>query len=218
MKIQIVIPLWKRPEVTRFCFERLREMIENVNHDFSVLCVISEEPYKFMCDEFGFNWVMASNENLGGKINFGIRYALQFYKWDYLMMMNSDSVVKPGLFEVYKPYLASGQKFFGVNKVTFVNFGTDEAKDFTYELSIIGPGKMIHRSVVQEMKGNCYRELNRCLDDTLMDNIMRVCKVGGRIVEYPGQLVYDIKSEVNIHPWEKFNGKKVENELCSKVA
>jgi hypothetical protein len=219
LKIQIVIPLWKRPEVTRFCFEHLQEMIKAIPHDVNVLCVISEPEYSKMCDEFGFNHVSFSNENVGAKINFGIKYAMEYYQWDYLMMMNSDSVIKPELFEVYKPLLEAKEKFFGVNRVTFVNFYTDEAVDFTYTFSIIGPGKMIHRSVVEQMGGNCYKHLNRCLDDTLMDNILKVCKVGGKILDYKGQLVYDIKSDVNIHPWEKFkNGKKVENELCCKVA
>lgn len=219
MKIQIVIPLWKRPEVTRFCFEQLQETIKAIPYDVNVLCVISEPEYSSMCDEFGFNYVFFSNHNVGEKINAGIRYAKNHYTWDYLMMMNSDSVVKPELFKTYKPLIESSEKFFGVNRVTFVNFYTDEAVDFTYEFSIIGPAKMIHRSIVDQMGGNCYKHLNRCLDDTLMDNILRVCKVGGKIVDYKGQLVYDIKSDVNIHPWEKFkNGKKVENELCCKAA
>lgn len=218
MKIQIIIPLWKRPEVTHFCFEQLVETIKAIPHDVSVLCVISEPEYIDMCEYFGLNYYAYKNDNVGEKINAGIKYALQNYKFDYLMMMNSDSVVKPELFDVYKPYIDSRELFFGVNRVTFVNFYTDEAVDFTYEFSIIGPGKMIHRSVAERMKGNCYKHLNRCLDDTLMDNLLKN-GVGGRIVEYPGQLVYDIKSDVNIHPWDKFkNGNKVENELCCKVA
>jgi hypothetical protein len=38
-------------------------------------------------------------------------------------------------------------------------------------------------------------------------------------VGYEGQLVYDLKSDVNIHPWSKFaeRGVKVNNELCSKA-
>jgi hypothetical protein len=219
LKLQIVIPLWKRPEVTRFCFEQLQETIKAIPYDVNVLCVISEPEYGLMCDSFGFNFIHYKNDTVGEKINAGIKYALQNYQWDYIMMMNSDSVVKPELFEVYKPLMEAKEKFFGVNRVTFVNFYTDEAVDFTYEFSLIGPAKMIHRSVVQEMGGNCYKHLNRCLDDTLMDNILKTCKIGGKIVNYEGQLVYDIKSNVNIHPWEKFkNGKKVENELCSKAA
>jgi hypothetical protein len=218
LKIQIIIPLWKRPEVTKFCFDKLKEMIENVYHDFNVLCVISEPEYMKICESYGFNWVAYSNECVGDKINFGIKYALQFYKFDYLMMMNSDSVIKPELFDTYNPLLQSGEKFFGVNKVTFVNFYNDEAQDYKYEFSVIGPAKMIHRSIVEQMKGNLYPSLNKCLDDNMKQNVFNATKIGGKIIDYEGQLVYDIKSDVNIHPYEKFKGRKVENELCSKVA
>lgn len=220
MKIQIVIPLWKRPEVTSFCFDHLVELIKAVPYDVSVLCVISEPEYGIMCDRYGFNWMSYKNDNVGEKINAGIKYALDHYQFDYLMMMNSDSIVKPELFAVYKPYIDSGQKFFGVNRVTFVNFYTDEAVDHVYGFSVIGPAKMVHHSVVKQMDGKLYKHLNRCLDDTMMDNVMKVCHVGGKIIEYEGQLVYDIKSDVNIHSWDKFkNGKKVENKLlCSKAA
>lgn len=214
MKIQVVIPIWKRPEVTKICFDYLKELINTVEHEISVLCVISEPKYMDLCRLYGFEFAPYSNENLGDKINFGINYSLK-NKYDYLMMMNSDSVVKPELFDVYKPYLENGEKFFGVNKVTFVNFYTDEAQDYIYEFSIIGPGKMVHRSVVEQMKGKLYKSLNKCLDDTMMDNLRPFA--AGKIVEYKGQLVYDIKSDVNIHPWEKFKGRKVENELCSRA-
>lgn len=211
MKIQVVIPIWKRPEVTKFCFAKLKELISSTDHQISVLCVISEDEYVDICDEHGFQWLYFSNENLGDKINAGIKHALQFFDFDYLMMMNSDSVIKPELFEVYKPYFEREENFFGVNKVTFVNFYTNEAKDYLYEFSIIGPGKMIHRSIVERMNGKLYPSLNRCLDDNMMQNIFRATKIGGKIVDYDGQLVYDIKSDVNIHPWEKFkNAKNVE--------
>lgn len=216
MKIQVIIPIWKRPEVTKLCFDYLRELISSISYDVNVLCVISEPEYKEICDNYGFNHLTFSNDNLGDKINAGIKYSLIHYKYDYLMMMNSDSIIKPELFEVYKPYLEKQEKFFGVNKVTFVNFYTDEAKDYLYQFSIIGPAKMVHRSVVEQMGGSLYKPLNKCLDDSMMDNLRPFA--AGKIVEYEGQLVYDIKSDVNIHPWEKFDGKKVENELCSKVA
>lgn len=216
MKIQVIIPIWKRPEVTKLCFDYLKELIGSIPYDVNVLCVISEAEYVRTCRSYGFDFIFFSNDNLGDKINAGIKYSLDNYQYDYLMMMNSDSIIKPELFEVYKPYFEKQEKFFGVNKVTFVNFYTDEAKDYVYQFSIIGPAKMVHRSIVEKMNGKLYKSLNKCLDDTMMDNLRPFA--AGRIVEYEGQLVYDVKSDVNIHPWEKFNGRKVENELCSKVA
>jgi hypothetical protein len=196
----------------------------SIKHDVSVLCVISEPEYMDMCRAYGFNFVAFPNDPVGKKINSGIKYALEHYKFDYLMMMNSDTVINPKLFSDYYDELISKQvQFFGVNKVTFVNFYTDEAVEYEYMGSILGCGKMISRSLVERAfneRGKLYEPLlNRALDDTMYDNIMDL-GVRAVFVEYEGQLVYDLKSDVNIHPWEKFanRGKKVTNELCSKAA
>jgi hypothetical protein len=213
LKIQIVIPLWKRPEVTKFCFDELKKLIAESKHELRVLCVISESDYIKVCDDYGFNWIYADNNPLGEKINKGIKRALEFKGWDYLMMMNSDDVIKTKLIdEVYQPFFESKEKFFGISSVTYVNFHTKEARQFDYEYSVLGIGKCIRRDVVDEMKGNLYRpELNKCLDDTMLDNLLKI-KVYPRMVRYEGMLAMDFKSEVNIWPWEKFKdrGKVVE--------
>jgi hypothetical protein len=204
--------LWKRPEVTKFCFDELKKLIAESKHELKVLCVISEDDYIKVCEDYGFNWIYADNNPLGEKINKGIRHALKS-KWDYLMMMNSDSVIKTKLIdEVYQSFFENKDSFFGVSSVTYVNFHTKEARLFEYEYSVLGVGKCIRRDVVELLNGSLYRsELNKCLDDTMIDNLMKV-KVFPKIVRYTGMLAMDFKSEVNIWPWEKFKdrGKVVE--------
>jgi len=61
------------------------------------------------------------------------------------------------------------------------------------------------------MKGQLYPpHLNRCLDDNMLDR-MSEHGILHSIVRYEGQLAMDFKSDVNIHPWEKFanQGKEV---------
>lgn len=174
--------------------------------------MISESEYIKTCDDYGFSWVYADNFPLGAKINKGIKRALE-YKWDYLMMMNSDDVIKPELIDnYYDSFFESGEKFFGINRVTYVKFGTTEAREFTYEYSVLGIGKCIRRDVVEQLKGELYTpHLNKCLDDTMLDNLLKI-KVFPRMVQYEGQLAMDFKSDVNIWPWEHFEkkGKPVE--------
>lgn len=216
MKIRIVIPLWKRQEVTRFCFDGLKKLIAETEYEIGVTCVLSEPEYVKMCDEYDFGWVYHKNEPLGEKINAGIKNALK-HKFDYLMMMNSDDIIKAELLnKYYKPFFESLTPFFGISKVTYVKFGTEEAREFNYDYSVLGIGKCIRRDVVELLGGALYRpDLNRCLDDTMMDNLMKV-RVYPTIVRYEGQLAMDFKSDVNIWPWEKFEnkGKKV----CYKQA
>lgn len=208
MKIQVVIPLWKRPEVTKFCFDELKKLIAETKHELRVLCVISESEYIPVCDSYGFNWVYADNNPLGKKINKGIKRALESKDWEYLMMMNSDDVIKAELIDkYYDPFFEKKEKFFGISRVTYVKFGTTEARDFDYDYSVLGIGKCIRRDVVEEMDGGLYEpSINKCLDDTMMSRLIKK-KVFPRMVRYEGMLAMDFKSETNIWPWEHFKNK-----------
>lgn len=221
MKLQVIIPLWKRPHITKICFDNLKKLISEIEHEVSVLCIISEPEYIMMCNEYGFNWVFAANDPLGKKLNTGIRYALDKYKFDYLMTMNSDSVIDSKLFKKYYDDLFFKKDFFGVSRVTFINSKTWDAVDYNYGLSILGVGKCIKRELVKKAfdeLGQLYRpDANRGLDDGMFDNLIKV-KASPYIVEYEGQLVYDVKSDVNIHPFEKFEKRGLKVEPCFKAA
>ena len=200
--------MWKRPEVTRFCFDELIKLIAESKHQIRVLCVISESEYIPVCDSYGFNWIYAENNPLGAKINRGLKRTLEFKGWDYLMMMNSDDVIKAKLIdEYYQPFFDRHEKFFGISRVTYVNFRTKEARDFDYEYSVLGIGKCIRRDVVEAIGGDLYEpRLNKYLDDTMMSILIKK-KVFPCIVRYEGMLAMDFKSETNIWPWEKFKDK-----------
>jgi glycosyltransferase involved in cell wall biosynthesis len=209
LKIAVVIPLWKRPEVTKFCFDKLIEMISKSKHEIKVTCAISEEIYESVCDKYGFDWVQVENFPLGHKINTGIKKALES-EFDYLMMMNSDDVIDVRLIdEVYEPFF--DKPYFGINKVTYVNFHTKEARDFTYGITCLGIAKMLRRDIVEKAfkrPGYLYKpELNRCLDDTMMDNLIRTQNVFPVLVKYEGQMAWDFKSETNIWSWDHFKNK-----------
>jgi hypothetical protein len=223
LKIQAVIPLWKRYEITKFCFKHLQILIAEAKHEIDVLCVISEPEYIPICNSFGFKWVYAENDPLGAKINVGVKKALS-YKPDYIMTMNSDSVVKSELLNVwYQPSIDKREEFFGVDTVTFLDSKTNDARDYTYDFSILGVAKMIRADIVERCLnefGKLYEpHRNRGLDDTMMDNLVKLMKCSPHMIKYKGQLVYDVKSDVNIWSFEHFQnrGKKVESKLCYKV-
>jgi hypothetical protein len=220
LKIAVVIPLWKRPEVTKFCFDGLLEMISKSKHEYTVTCAISEKYYESVCEEYGFDWVFVENEPLGNKINEAVKKALKT-DCDYIMMMNSDDVIDAKLIdEFYENSFIEKKPFFGINRVTYVNFYTKEARDYTYSFSCLGIGKMIRRDIVEKAfkyPGYLYKpELNRCLDDTMMDNLIRHQNVFPTLVKYDGQLAWDYKSETNIWSWDTFKNKG--KEVCYKRA
>jgi hypothetical protein len=222
MKLQIVIPLWQRPEVTKVCFDNLKELIASIKHDVKVLCVISEPEYMDMCMAYGFEYVAFKNDPLGDKINFGIKWALERNEWDYLMTMNSDSVVNPKLFFDYYDDLFGVHEFFGVSRVTYADFKEGDAYDMEYHFSVLGVARCTSRKLVERFfneVGEFYQgQRNRGLDDSVLYNLRKL-NVKPYIIQYEGQLVYDLKSEVNIHSMDKFRkiGVPVENELCYKA-
>lgn len=214
MKIRILIPLWKRPVVTRFCFEGVKRLQAESKHEIDVSCVLSEPEYIELCAEFGFNWAFSLNLPLGDKMNTGIKSTLK-YKYDYLMIMNSDDVIEAELLDrYYEPFFESRNPYFGIDTVTYVNWSTKEAREFKYDYTVLGIGKCIRKDVVETVLKRLrqvYRpELNKCLDDTMMDNLIKI-GVYPSFVKYEGQLAKDFKSDVNIWPWAKFKdrGKKV---------
>lgn len=207
MKIRILIPLWKRPEVTRFCFEGVKTLQAKSKHEIEVSCVISEPQFIDMCQEFGFNWVFENNIPVGNKMNAGIKSTFK-YKYDYLMIMNSDDLIEAELIDkYYEPFFESLNPYFGIDKVTYVNFSTKEAREIKYEFSVLGIGKCVHRKVVNMFNGHLYVEnRNKGLDDSMMDRMISA-RISPTFVSYEGQLAMDFKSDVNIWPWEKFANK-----------
>jgi hypothetical protein len=185
-------------------------MIAACKYEISVICVISEDEYIPICEKFGFQWVHYDNKPLGDKINHGIKQALKT-DCTYIMMMNSDDVIDAELLNTwYRPYFDKRAAFFGINRVTYVKFGTEEAREVVYNFSVLGIGKCIRSDVAKmafKRLGYLYRPtLGKGLDDNMLDNLMQM-GVSASIVPYTGQLAFDFKSEVNIWPWETFANK-----------
>lgn len=185
----------------------MNRLIAESKHEIKVSCVLSEPEFIPLCESFGFNWVYEENNPLGNKINTGIRSTLK-YQYDYLMMMNSDDIVKAELIDrYYEPFFESLNPYFGIRTVTYVNFRTHEAREIRYEFSVLGIAKMVHRSVVDRLNGHLYpAHLNKGLDDQMMDRMIAI-KVSPTFVDYEGMLAMDFKSETNIWKWEHFQNK-----------
>ena len=98
-KILILIPVWKRPDITEICFAGLSRLgLHRANID--VLAVISEVEYVARCKRYNISYTFFENQPLGAKKNHGLKIALE-RDWDYLMELNSDDVIKNELLDIY---------------------------------------------------------------------------------------------------------------------
>lgn len=140
--IQVFIPVWKRPEITRICFEGLKKHMKKM--EMRVFCVISEFWAVDMCNEFGFEYLLTDNFPLGKKLNKGLAKVIE-NDFDYLMTSGSDNLYSEKLFEIYKDYYGK-YDLFGLDKCYFVE--GKKAKLVDYQLTIIGAGRMIRKKAL----------------------------------------------------------------------
>lgn len=148
MKILILTPFWKRPEIVR---EYVRSL-DRAPYDVLLTIISKEDPYFHdiffsmpvdTCDVF------TPNSPLGAKKNAGVK-AARHLEWDYLLELNSDSILNPAIFDLYKPYMERGELFFGLKDLYVTDYATKESlfiKDYNSGMTY-GAGRMMHRSIV----------------------------------------------------------------------
>ena len=156
MKILMMIPLWRRPEVVRLFIDRFNVpdyaevtplfILSKEDPDIGVLRLIIK----------GFKSIVRPNEPLGAKKNDGMMYALKS-NWDYYMDMGSDNVWNPVMWQMYKPYFDKGTEYFGLKNIyslnrldNIANFTEGYHKDmFTEKPTALGVGRCIKRNIVE---------------------------------------------------------------------
>ena len=150
MKILIMTPFWKRPEIVR---EYVRSLVRLPGHTLLAILSTEDPHYDFTWKVLPFytNICEVSNSPLGRKKNGGVRCALNL-EWDYLMELNSDSILNPAIFDLYKPYMEKEVPFFGLKDLYVTDYATKESlfiKDYNSGMTY-GAGRMMHRSIVED--------------------------------------------------------------------
>lgn len=203
MKILALIALYKRPEVVEFCVQELRKL------DVTPLFILSpDDPHysklkKIISD---FHYIEFPNYPLGLKMNMGVAASLQM-EYDYFMNMGSDDVIEPRILDEMKPYFNNGDKLIGYNSCFVVNFKTKEkfylenvCKEYP-----IGAGRMIHRSIIDDMvtmqRYNLYEDdIMAGLDGNSSKRIKFATGIEPKIIFTKNPPVTDYKTNTNINP------------------
>lgn len=195
MKILIFTPIWKRPDIVR---EWVRSLERLPKHELLVVLSPEDPHYDEIEEILPTCWkVDCANKPFGRKKNTGMEGARQM-KWDYLMELNSDSIVNPKLFDLYKPYMDKKTPFFGLNNLFCIDYKTKKClsvpsynDDMTF-----GSGRMLHRSALIDKLWT--DELNEGMDTNMMK---RLKKAGIReTVVNNGDvpMIVDLKTETTI--------------------
>jgi len=174
MKILILTPFWKRPEIVAEYFKSLDELWTYA--DIELLAIVSSEDPHIgeIVNTFSFytRLIEAENSPFGRKKNAGTTFA-KALEWDYLMELNSDSIVNPAIFDLYRPYMERGELFFGLKDLYVTDYATRESlfiKDYNSGMTY-GAGRMMHHSIVEDkmwtdelqcgMDDNCRGKLEK---------------------------------------------------------
>lgn len=176
--------------------------------DYSIetLAVISEDEMIPLCAKYGVHWVKYENFPVGRKKNFGLKKAKEF-DFDFLMEIGSDDLVTNDLLTQYLDYVDKW-KFFGVRDAAYIDSSSGACRRLISN-STYGAGRMIHKSILELSGYSLWKDnISQAMDNNSVFSLMRKGIFYKQVppMDVPG--VIDIKSNVNIWPFNHFLGKE----------
>lgn len=149
MKLLLFIPIYGRQPIVEMCFEGVERLKKHWPCDIEVITIVSEKWAKQASIERGYHYVEAENKPLGRKFNKGLEGALKL-EWDYLMRMDSDTLINNKLWRIYEPYFNEGMDLFGLDKCWFYEMETGKVRLVDYQLSMICAGRCHSRKSIDK--------------------------------------------------------------------
>jgi hypothetical protein len=205
IKILIYLALWKRPIITELCFKGINRLREHPDFDIQVLAVASEPEMLPLCEKYNVHVVTHDNLPLGRKKNFGLQAAKSF-DFDYLMEIGSDTLVLNELLDEYKN-LIGVHHFFGIGDAAFIDSESQSCRRVK-GASTYGGGRMISREALEKVGFKLWPDhLNKGLDNASVFRMAREGFFYHQLKPGPVPLVFDVKSEVNIWPFNHLIGR-----------
>ena len=207
VKLLIFLAVWKRPEITEICFMGINRLRKSGLFPIQALAVISEISMIPLCKKYDIDYVMYKNEPLGEKKNFGVKAALT-KDWDYLIEIGSDDLLKNELLQLYAPHFGH-KHLLGCSDFAYVNSEDLECRRIRTKTVPYGIGRAISREAIKKIGNLWPMKANQSMDGSSHIAFVRSGFPDTRVRgEHP--LAIDIKSEVNIWPFNYLEGTKIE--------
>jgi hypothetical protein len=205
-KLLIFLAVWKRPEITEICFMGVDRLRKSGLFPIEAFAVISEALMVPLCRKYEIDFCLHENLPLGKKKNFGLQQAMK-KDFDYMIEIGSDDLLKTELLEAYAPYFGH-KHLIGLNSFYFLNAEDGACRRYSNP-SLYGMGRAVSRYAL-EQTGELWRDdLNKGLDNY---STAQLIKKGFTDVRIKEPLAIDIKSDINIWPFNYLNGKQADFE------
>ncbi len=201
MKIALHLPVWKRLELTRACYVGLQRSIQEFKEeglDLEPWIGWTEPKHKDLADEFGWNTVECTNENLGLK-NQQLYEAMRVTEFDYFMQLGSDDFFLPGVAKVYKEHMKE-YEFAGFRQIYFLR--AKERDGTLMQGYPCGAGRYMSRRIIDACP-KLWFSRKRGLDGMSMDFVNQA--TGLKCFYMPGCYLADVKTEVGISEYHRYD-------------
>lgn len=159
--------------------------------------VISEPDMIPLCEKYGVSWCMTQNFPLGAKKNYGLSQAMK-KDFDYLIEIGSDDIFKNEFLNLY----TWDKDVFALSDFILMNTVDLECRRIAKHHAYFGSGRAISKNALIKT-GNLWADkLNKGLDN---NSTVALAKkgFGERRISSVEPVGIDLKSEVNIWPFEK---------------
>lgn len=154
MKCIFLIPVWKRPEITRVCLTNLKALGQDA------VCIVSRTEDHQVVTACGYPSVWYPNDYLGAKWNHGLK-SIQNEEWDFMVTLGSDDIIKTSLLEFYSKH--PHDHVLITDKIYFIDIRDGRSSLITR--ARIGAGRRISREAVERCNYRLWTDtMNKSLD------------------------------------------------------
>lgn len=199
-KLAVIIPFFKRHEITNLCFKNIYR--QDIKYCIDVYCIGSEgDLSKDLAENYGFKYLEASNNPVSKKFDLGLQQ-LKGKGYDGVMIIGSDNFISDSVIEHYLQVDCSINAIYGFSDLhtysTHENkLGTKGAYNFTG--MTVGVARMFTKVLLEKANYSLWRrDLNSGLDGSSNGVIQSLGAKEFKINYDSKYFILDVKHELNI--------------------
>jgi hypothetical protein len=197
IQIALHIPVWKRLELTRACYEGLKRNIrefEALGYELTPYIAYSEDEHKALAEEYGWIHTYSKNDHLGNK-NQRLYEFMKGFEWDWFLQLGSDDFLLPGGAEAICNSMKETE-FAGFNHLYFFQ---RETRKGTYLAGYpCGAGRYMSRRICNKVK-LMWNNRDKGCDQFSTGRVYQ--HTGLRRKHIAGCFIADVKTEVGVTPY-----------------
>jgi hypothetical protein len=164
MELAVIIPIYKRHDLTELCFEHLSN--QQKKYGFSVFITGSEgEVSENLARKYGYEYLEVANNPVSEKFNAALSMAKGF---DGVVVIGSDDFLSDDAFDIYYVQDISKPMIVGSSKINFYSTQYKELRELSHVNSItetIGAGRLYTKAMLERVNWRLWpRNQNNGLD------------------------------------------------------